>query len=468
MMRSLYSGVSGLQNHQIRMDVIGNNISNVNTIGFKKGRVNFQDMISQNMSTASKPTDELGGTNPKQVGLGMSVASIDTIFTQGSLQTTGNTPDVAIQGNGFFVLKEGDKTFYTRAGAFGVDAGGNLVNPATGMKVMGWKAVQTAQGPVINTSATVESLRIPVGSKDPAKATTRIKFASNLDKRTGIIPPNPTPDQVTKGTWVIDQKIVDSFGKPHTVRLEMTKVVDGNGAAVPNQWRATATVDPGTENRNTVTDVGATNSNTNQFIVTFDNLGAIQSVSDAEEGGDLANTGNLQVNLGYDVPDTTPDGGGNLLRQNVVLDLGDVGNYERALTQFAYPSTSKGISQDGYEMGYMENFGIDQKGIVTATYSNGTRKVLGEIALAGFVNPGGLEKSGNTVFSETQNSGEALVGAAGQAGRGKILSGILEMSNVDLSEQMVDMIVTQRGFQANSKTIQTSDTMLQEILTLKR
>jgi flagellar hook-basal body protein len=171
MMRSLWAGVSGLQNHQTRMDVLGNNISNVNTNGFKKGRVTFQDMLSQTLAGAAKPTDEVGGVNPQQVGLGMMVATIDTIHTQGALQSTGVMTDVAIQGNGFFVLKSGDKRFYTRNGAFGLDQDGRLVNPTNGLRVQGWMA-QTAGGQAfINNAAEVEDLVIPVGSKDPAKAT---------------------------------------------------------------------------------------------------------------------------------------------------------------------------------------------------------------------------------------------------------------------------------------------------------
>ena len=138
MMRSLYSAVSGLKNHQIRMDVIGNNISNVNTTGFKKGRVTFQDMLSQTMSGAGKPSEDKGGINPKQIGLGMVIAAIDTLHTQGSMQTTGVNTDMAISGSGFFVLKDGDKSFYTRAGNFGLDKDGLFVNPATGLKVQGW------------------------------------------------------------------------------------------------------------------------------------------------------------------------------------------------------------------------------------------------------------------------------------------------------------------------------------------
>ena len=176
MMRSLYSGVSGMQNHQTRLDVIGNNVANVNTTGFKKGRVNFQDMISQQISGAARPTTEVGGVNPKEVGLGVMTASIDTIFTQGNLQTTGVSTDVAIQGNGFFVLKNGEETFYTRAGAFGVDSEGTLVNPANGMRVQGWMAQEMNGEVVLNTASATEDLIIPIGQKDPAKA--KIHIAS--------------------------------------------------------------------------------------------------------------------------------------------------------------------------------------------------------------------------------------------------------------------------------------------------
>jgi len=207
MMRSLYSGVSGLQNHQIRMDVIGNNISNINTIGFKKGRVNFQDMLSQTMSGAARPTDDLGGVNPKQVGLGMTVASIDTIHTQGSMQTTGVMTDLAIQGNGFFVMNSGAKEFYTRAGAFGLDENGTLINPANGMRVQGWQA-ETIEGQnFINAAADVNNLVIPVGSKDPAAATSEVELACNLDKRTQDINDGSGAIETREGTWSIDKAV---------------------------------------------------------------------------------------------------------------------------------------------------------------------------------------------------------------------------------------------------------------------
>ena len=211
MMRSLYSGVSGMQNHQTRLDVIGNNVANVNTTGFKRGRVNFHDMISQQLSGAASPTTEVGGVNPKEVGLGVMVASIDTIFTQGNLQSTGVSTDVAIQGNGFFVLKNGEETFYSRAGAFGVDSEGTLVNPANGMRVQGWMAEELNGEMILNTAGSTEDLIIPVGTKDPAKATENVNFACNLNKNTPEILDGASEADIAKGTWTTEQKIYDSF-----------------------------------------------------------------------------------------------------------------------------------------------------------------------------------------------------------------------------------------------------------------
>ena len=200
MMRSLFSGVSGMQNHQTRMDVIGNNIANVNTTGFKRGRVNFQDLISQQLSGASRPNEEVGGVNPKEVGLGVMVASIDTVHTQGALQSTGINTDIAVQGNGFFVLKSGEKSFYTRAGAFGVDKDGTMVNPANGMRVQGWMAQEVDGARLINTSAQTEDLIIPIGQKIDARATTSVNYACNLDKRLPELPENANRAQTLEST----------------------------------------------------------------------------------------------------------------------------------------------------------------------------------------------------------------------------------------------------------------------------
>ena len=462
MMRSLYSGVSGLQNHQVRMDVIGNNISNINTTGFKKGRVNFQDMLSQSMSGAARPTEELGGVNPKQVGLGMSIASIDTIHTQGSMQSTGVTTDVAIQGNGFFIMAGGAKQYYTRAGAFGIDEGGTLVNPANGMKVQGWMAETINGQAFINTASDVGDLNIPVGGKDPASATTQVDLACNLDKRYEIIPDGAGEETVRGNTWTIDKDIYDNFGNVHKMRLSFTKR-DGT----QNSWDAAITIDPDDPTgTNTLAEVGAENNADNTFIVNFNNLGTLQSVTDAQ--GDLLEEGDLQVQIAFDVLQATPNEDGTPVRQTFNLNLGEAGSVVNTVTQFAETSSTKAFKQDGYGMGYLENFKIDQSGVITGVYSNGTNRTIGQIALATFTNPGGLEKAGETTFVVTNNSGDPNIGPTGVAGKGKIIAGALEMSNVDLAEQFTDMIVTQRGFQANSKTITTSDTMLQELLNLKR
>ena len=463
MMRSLYSGVSGLQNHQTRMDVIGNNISNVNTNGFKRGRVNFQDMISQQMSGAAKPTDELGGVNPKEVGLGMTVATIDNIFTQGNLQSTGVSTDIAIQGNGFFLLKSGEESFYTRNGAFGLDRDGTLVNPANGMRVQGWMADEVNGQMLISTAATPEDLIIPVGAKDPAKETTNVNFACNLNKNTPEILEGASDDDIYKGTWGTEQKIYDSFGNEHLLSVSFRRVV-GN----PNQWLATVLIDPdNSDYTQTRVGLGTTDGMGNTFLVNFDNYGALQSVSDT--AGNITNPeGQVMIQASFAVSDSNPDANGNPYRQTMNINLGTIGSFKDTITQSASKSTTKAFYQDGYTMGYLDNFKIDQSGVITGVYSNGTNRTIGQIALASFANDRGLEKAGDNTYVESNNSGMARIGESGVAGKGTLMAGALEMSNVDLSEQMVDMIVTQRGFQSNAKTITTADTLLETVLSLKR
>ena len=463
MMRSLYSGVSGLQNHQTRMDVIGNNISNVNTNGFKRGRVNFQDMISQQMSGAAKPTDELGGVNPKEVGLGMTIASIDNVFTQGNLQSTGVSTDLAIQGNGFFLLKSGEESFYTRNGAFGLDRDGTLVNPANGMRVQGWMAEEVNGQMLVSTAATPEDLIIPVGSKDPAKETTNVNFACNLNKNTPEIVEGASADDIYKGTWGTEQKIYDSFGNEHMLSVSFQRV-PGN----PNQWQATVQIDPdNADYTQTRVGLGTTDGMGNTFLVNFDNYGALASVSDT--AGNLSNTeGQIVIQTSFAVAESNPDGEGNPYRQTLNINLGTIGSFKDTITQSASKSTTKAFYQDGYTMGYLDNFKIDSSGIITGVYSNGTNRTIGQIALASFANDRGLEKAGDNTYVESNNSGMARIGESGVAGKGTLMAGALEMSNVDLSEQMTDMIVTQRGFQSNAKTITTADTLLETVLSLKR
>ena len=466
MMRSLFSGVSGLQNHQTRMDVIGNNISNINTTGFKRNRVNFQDLLYQQLQGAARPTEDLGGVNPKEVGLGMSIASIDTIHIQGSLQTTGVQTDLAIIGNGFFILDDMGKQLFTRAGTFSVDADGVMVNPANGMKVQGWMAREVEGYTILDVSRPVEELVIPVGGKDPARATTMINFACNLDKRIPELPENPTGDQIIRSTWSTTIEIFDSFGDKHIMQVEFTRV-----PGTANSWNAAVNVDPQNEVPTNATigfgeEPPAVGGPTT-FIVNFSNNGTLLSAEDG--AGNVSGAGGqVQMNVAYDVQAATANEDGTLVRQEFVLNLGTVGGFTNSITQYAESSSSKAVEQDGRTMGYLDNFTIDSSGIITGVFSNGSTRTLAQVALATFPNQGGLEKAGDNTFRMSNNSGMANIGPSGIAGKGKIIAGTLEMSNVDMADQFVDMIVTQRGFQANSRTIQTADQLLQELLSLKR
>jgi flagellar hook protein FlgE len=448
------------------MDVIGNNISNINTTGFKRNRVNFQDILYQQLQGAARPTEDIGGVNPKEVGLGMSVASIDTIHIQGAFQTTGVQTDLGINGQGFFVLDNAGKQLFTRAGAFTIDEAGIMVNPANGMKVQGWMARELEGYTVIDTSRPVTDLYIPVGSKDPARETGIVNFACNLDKRIPEIPEDPTGKQVLDGTWSTQIEIFDSFGDKHILQVEFTRVNGTN-----NSWNAAVIVDPENAVANNTTigfgEEAPAAGGPTTFVVNFSNNGTLLSAEDGA-GNVSGASGQVQMNVAYDVLTATPNEDGTPVRQEFVLDLGQVGGFTRSITQYAEQSSSKAVEQDGRPMGYLENFKIDSSGVVTGVFSNGTTRALAQVAIATFANQGGLEKTGDNTFQESNNSGLANIGASGIAGKGKIVAGVLEMSNVDMAEQFTDMIVTQRGFQANSRTIQTADQLLQELLTLKR
>ena len=454
MMRSLYSAVSGLQNHQTRMDVIGNNVANVNTTGFKKGRVTFQDILSQTLTGAAKPTDERGGLNPKQVGLGMTIASIDTLMNQGSLQVTGKNTDLAIAGEGFFIMKLGERTFYTRNGNFLVDRDGLLVN-ANGLKVQGWNAITLPNGErIINTSAPLEDIRIPLMEKLEPKETTIVRVKSNLNFDTPILGPNPTEEELIKNTHSTSIDIFDRYGNKHRMVLNFRR-------EALNIWRMRVTID-GIATETIRVNIGGAKADTNnELILNFNTNGTIASLQEAAGANPQNLTqGAMIANIVYTLPDGET--------RNFNLDLGTAGQVKDSVTQFSSPTTTRAYFQDGYDMGYLESFKIDDSGTITGNYSNGEIRILGQVALAAFVNPMGLIKEGETLFSESNNSGMPNVGQAGTQGRGKINAGTLEMSNVDLSETFTDMIVTERGFQANSRVVTTSDDMLREILNLKR
>ncbi|NPV02816.1 MAG: flagellar hook protein FlgE [Brevinematales bacterium] len=454
MMRSLYSAVSGLQNHQMKMDVLGNNVANVNTVGFKTGRVTFQDILSQTITGAAKPTDDRGGLNPKQIGLGMSIASIDTLMRQGSVQTTGKNTDLAIQGEGFFVMKKGDLTFYTRAGNFLLDKDGELVNP-NGLKVQGWKSQELENGEVFtNTNGPLQDVIIPIQGKLEAKETLLVKFRSNLNANIPVLGQNPTQDELLTQTWDAPINIYDRYGNSSQMVVTFHKTD-------LNQWQAAVKI-AGVADQDVKVSIGAPKIDTNNtFNVQFNTDGTIQSAAEAAGATPQIDAeGDLVVTVTYNMPDGT--------QHTYDMLLGTSGQVADSITQFAAQSSTKAYYQNGNTMGYLSAFKIDDSGTITGVYDNGVNKELGKIALATFVNPMGLEKAGNSMFVETNNSGYANVGQAGTMDRGIMTAGALEMSNVDLSETFVDMIVTERGFQANSRVVTTSDDMLREILSLKR
>lgn len=410
MQRSLFTAVTGLRNHQVKMDVLGNNIANVNTTAFKGGRVRFQDILSQNIRGASAPQLGRGGINPAQVGLGMSIGAIDTIHTQGSLQNTGRATDLAIQGNGFFVMSDGTNRLYSRDGAFSLGADGDLVNAANGFKPLGWPA--DAAG-VINTTAPLGPLNIPIGQRVTTRATTNLVFGANLDAATAV-----------SGTHLAEVLVYDSQGGLHTVEVTFTKTA-------ANAWNWLAEwVQPGTPPTRTAAGNGT---------LTFDTSGNLT----ASTGGPIAFTPTGVAPLSI-----TPD----------FSDLTQVVGLSNALVRF----------QDGFPVGELESFTIGKTGVINGVFTNGLVRELGQLALASFPNAEGLLKVAANMFQVSSNSGQPRVGAAGLEGRGIIETATLEMSNVDLSAEFTEMITTSRAFQANSRVITSSDELLQEVVNLKR
>jgi flagellar hook protein FlgE len=666
MMASLFAGVSGLKNHQVKMNVIGNNIANVNTIGFKSGRVNFQEALVQTTKGAGRPSSLMGGTNPQQLGLGMQVGTIDNLFLQGGLETTGQITDLAIQGSGFFILSDGNgNNFYTRAGSFGFDADSNLVDPATGLFVQGKMA--NASG-VIPSLATTGSIVLPFGQQDPAKPTEMITLANNIDVSatdsvaalysagaSGVVEVSGTAVDGVGGQHVIQitgaQALYSSYtgntlgnanDGTNTVVAALTPtmtlgdlgvtIFDDFGLSVDNGTEqvvsgltATSTVQELINSINQISGVsaelvggeihitrdkagdnleysfrtmtagqvtlnlagGATAGNITGVIfgmngTTFQSAGGAASTFEAIDnftptrgygasagpvttvlnlvyddrsglvtgleglgGGGVAITadsGGLDAtagdNLVIDTEDTlhaasvnvfdsqggkhtmtiefyksiVPNrwewsastlgaeeitggqygyvsfnndgslnsfeyfGGASSISINpqngsdqmeVRVDAGSVSGFD-GLTGFSGSHTASIISQDGYGLGLLDTISIDDSGNISGIFTNGVTRILAQIMLADFNNQAGLVKSGNSLYQESPNSGDAIEGIASETISGKITSGALESSSVDIAQEFTNMITTQRGFQANSRVITTSDQMLEELVNLKR
>lgn len=403
MLRSLYSGISGLRQHQTMMDVVGNNIANVNTTGYKSSTITFEDTLSQMLRASASPSATRGGTNPTQVGLGVQLGGISMNFTQGSAQTTGRATDLMIQGDGFFVVRSGDENLYSRAGAFTFDSDGRLVTNQ-GMTVQGWLG---ANG-VVDTNGMTTDIVLPVGTMIPPRPSTTATISGNI-----------TPGSLDVMT--LGMTSYDLMGLPHDLSIVMTP--DENGAI---EIDITEVID-----------------------------GEATSVASTTGALAFTETGALDVEGSTPPEITLADG------TVVTVDISGI-------TAFGGPKSLAVRDADGYTAGTLQQFRIDGDGTVIGIFSNGEKLAMARIALANFNNPQGLEKNGGSTYSSTTNSGLPQVGVPTGGGMGSLIGGSLEMSNVDLAQEFTGLIIAQRGFQANSRVITTSDEMLQELVNIKR
>ncbi|MCL2015650.1 MAG: flagellar hook protein FlgE [Defluviitaleaceae bacterium] len=485
MMRSLFSGVSGLRVHQSRMDVIGNNIANVNTIGFKSSRMTFSDAMSQRIAAASGDNPETGraGVNPMQIGLGANIGGIDNIMTQGAAQRTDRALDAAIQGNGFFVVSDVDGTYFTRAG--NIDWNGNRFSIG-GMQLMGWNAVPdpTRPGSYIVQQGTVEPLVTPASAHfmDPS-ATTLINAIGNLnindlvdghiirpveffdsignrftaDVRFTFHPPDEEGSLTdnTTSTWTFNFLPMGDGDEPSDVTMIFPEGDRDRGMLVGLQIGVPEDILPG---------VAPGNSAMIDFSPANGRIHGIR-VGDAPPTEDIAR---LEFALFFTVPALEPPsviGEEGVVDEPPAFNSGFIRfNVDGLRQQMGQNTSFQALFADGNRPGTLEDISIGGDGIIMGRYSNGEMRPLGQIPLAQFLNPAGLERVGNNLWIPSANSGTF----DGVGATGELMAGTLEMSNVELSGEFTDMITTQRGFQANSRVITTGDELLQELVNLKR
>lgn len=572
MMRSLYSGVAGLKTHQTRMDVIGNNIANVNTTAYKSSSMTFSELMSQTTQKASgaNATTGVGGTNAKQIGLGVKAGAINTaITTQGSAQSTGNPFDIMITGDNFFVVSNGSENFFTRDGSFYVDGAGNLAMTSTGYNVMGWGVDETT-GNIKQDTVTALRIMSAANMTYPPEATTQANISGILDEN--------DKDVTSANGKTVNLNFFDARGYSYTAKftfkqsgepntnvysMELTKLLDSTGAEIDisaldfgnrtqqkmetkvtlntdaYKWdwdgKVLKTKDGTTEVAN-LADIfnkdgslitpqndaaaqkqqkaldaiakaygyeGSTDEFLNLYITSTENKDKQLTIQDLlgnmmagektdvlpadgsaitmegryfegttvvfnKDTAKLESVGGSTTNLGINAAFSQL--GGNF--SDITIDLSECTNYDNKGT-----STIGATSGDldgpgtgcGRRLGDMIGVSIQKDGMIYASYDNGMTKLLGQIATAAFANASGLEKEGDNLYSATLNSGEFDgIGVDITAGGGYMSTGQLEMSNVDLSSEFTEMITTQRGFQANSRIITVSDTLLEELTNLKR
>lgn len=495
MMRSLFSGVSGLKVHQTKMDVIGNNIANVNTVGFKSSNVTFTDIFYQTTQSASGPNAETGagGQNAKQIGLGSTLGVISQNITgQGGAQRTDNPFDMMINGDGFFVVNKGGQNYFSKAGNFTTDESGTLVN-GSGCTVMGWQA--DSDGNIIKDRVSALRIMAPENLTTSPAATTGIESSGNINKEDSAFSNAEAINQYVP----YSMKFFDGLGYEYEAMYHIKQESEGvysmnlynityDGRPVENLEAIKTDTNPPeyqyltdpiylrfNTTGNTIKQAAngdiIADGDTTTVVATNVKAGGLLGVySDAGASTDyLGKSFTLPISQMQGKDANGTDNGTNAFPAGADLEvsMAKVTSYGSASTIKA----EKGIDGigKGKAVGKMSSIGIQTDGKVVANYSNGDTKVLGQIVVAKFNNAAGLEKVGENLFTTTLNSGEFDgVGEDITAGGDTFSTGVLEMSNVDLSTEFTEMITTQRGFQANSRIITTSDTMLEELINLKR
>jgi flagellar hook protein FlgE len=412
MIRSMSSAISGMRNHQLMLDVVSSDISNVSTIGFKSSNILFSDVLSQTLQ-AGDPQGVVAGTNPAQVGLGSRLAGTAQNFAQGALQRTGRTTDLAIEGDGFFIVNNANAQLYTRNGSFSFDAQGNL-STADGWYVMGWQADPDG---MIDPTGPLTRLRVPIGSAMAPVQTTEVSVSGNLNAAAAI------------GTRVSNSVAAyNAQGAEVVLNVSYTKTA-------ANQWTVSATHgDPATQI--TLTD----------NVLTFDITGELTIPVDR----------NINIAAGQ-IPGIT---------EAMTIEMGAATTPNR-VTQYGSQTNVSVIGQNGSFAGALQSFNVSNGGSIMGVYSNGKSVQVGQVAISVFTNPQGLERVAGG-WRETGNSGLPQIGQAASFGRGKISAGTLELSNVDLAEEFSRLVVAQRGFQGNARVITASDEILQEVVRLGR
>lgn len=441
---SLYAGISGINANGAALSVIGNNIANVNTVAFKASRASFADVLSQSLAGSSGRT---------QIGRGSYLSDVSPIFTQGSLESTSSGLDLGIDGDGFFLARDSaGATYYTRAGQFNINKDGLIAN-SEGLLLQGYQADSNG-----SVSGTIDNVNVS-STSTPPKATSSMRITANLDSREPEINTGLDINDLTNTYhFSTSMSVYDSLGNEHLVTVYFTKVYDDMAGSTGNYWQWNAVAD------------GASGAAVMALgYLQFDQTGALVAEDVADMDIDPTDP------TGLDLPNPFSDfdfTGGVTQNQLITFDFGtgtaDGGSGLDGTTQFGSVSSTLFQSQDGYASGSLKSFSINQEGMISGLYTNGQTRLLGQVALGIFNNPHGLTKMGKNLYGESFDSGQPIIGSPNAGGRGRLLSNSLELSNVDLAEEFIKLITAQRGFQANSRVITTTDEMLGELVNLKR